>query len=126
MGADQAHIAQVLNVEDVGSGVLSRLLLVEFVIDQQVFMVLGQPPLVCVGRGSISGGTDHHGVGCISDVHDGHGILVEAEGNLTPCVLRVGSVVVDDLGVMAVPVFGKASDQGWIERIADVNDVQSA
>ena len=124
VGADQADVVQVLYVEDVGARVDRAL--IELVADQQVFVVLGQPALVGVGRRGVARGAEQHRVSGIGHVHDGHGILVETEGNLLSRVLRIGPDVVHDLGVVAVAVLGEAADEGGGERVADVDDVQPA
>ena len=124
VGADQADVVQVLYVEDVGARVDRAL--IELVADQQVFVVLGQPALVGVGRRGVARGAEQHRVSGIGHVHDGHGILVETEGNFLARVLCIRPDVVHDLGVVAVAVLGEAADEGGGERVADVDDVQPA
>jgi len=124
VGADQGHVVQVLDVEDVGPGVDGAL--VELIAEQDVFVVLGQPALVSIGRARVACGTDQGGVRRIGDVDDGEGVLVETEGDFLAGELRVRADVRDDLGVVGVPVCGKGAEGRRVGRVADVHDVQSA
>ena len=122
--SDEGHVVEVLHIEDVGAGVDRAL--IEFVTDQQVFVVLGQPTLVGVGGRGVPCGAEQDGVAGIGHVHDGDGVFVEAEGDLLAGILRVGTDVVHDLGVVAVSVFRETADEGGVQRIADVDDVEAA
>ena len=124
MGPDEGGVVQVLHVEDVGAGVDGPL--VQLVADKQEFVVFGQPALVGVGRGGIALGADEVGVARIGHVHDGDGVLVEAEGNLLAAILGIRPDVVDDLGVVGITVLGEAADQGGVQGVVEVEDVEAA
>ena len=87
-------------------------------------MVLGEPALVRVARSRVPHRADHRGVGWIRHVNNGHGVLVAAKRNFLSLVVAVGTDVRHDLGVVGVSVARVVADEGRIDGIADVQNVQ--
>ena len=123
MCSDEYRCIEVEAIEDVRPGVHAAF--VVLVIDEQVALVLRQPSLVGVGRCGIPRVAQHERVGGIGDVHDGDGVLVEAEGDLLADVGRIRTAVVHDLGVVGVAVLGEAADERRAQWVGDVEDVQA-
>ena len=126
VGVGQKGVVQIFHIEKVRPRVHPTLLLVELVANDKVSVVLGEPPLVGVRRAAVPFGGDQGGVCWVRDVHNGDGVLIARKSNLFALVLGVRADVVDDLGVVGVSVLRKRPEDGWVQRILNVDDVQSA
>ena len=102
MLANQHGIAQVLHVVNQGPCIDALVLLVQFIAQQQVFVVFRQPTLVGIGIVVVR---DAHGgdVAGIRGVHDGELIRVGAEDDGLAHKIRVRPIVNHALGIVGVP-----------------------
>ena len=124
-GANELRVAQVADIPNERRRIHPIILLIELVVAHEVPMVLGDPALVRVARSRVPHRADHRGVGWVCDVDDGHGVLVAAERNFLALVIAVWTDVRHDLGVVGVSVARVIADEGRIEGVADVQNVQS-
>jgi hypothetical protein len=73
--------------------------LVEFVVEEEVLLLLvDEPALVGVGGADVGGRGDLDGVLLVGDVGNGQGVLVVVEADLVASVLLVRALVDDALG----------------------------
>jgi hypothetical protein len=63
----------------------------------------------------------------VSNINNGEGILVVVEADLTSVIasIRVWGNVIHTLGVVGVPVLRKATSEGRVQGLTDVNDVET-
>ena len=101
-------------------------MLVEFIVCDEIPVVLSQPSLVRVKRIVIACRADEGGIGRIGHVDNGHGVFIAAKGDFLAGEIVVRTDVGDDLGVMCVSVSGKLTDECGVDGVADVEDVQAA
>lgn len=118
---------EVSDVDDVGGGVVVSgrvvsFLFIEFVIEEQVVVVISGS-LVLVGVGSIvvGGVGELFGQGMVRDVDDGQGIFVVVEVDFFVVVLGLGIFVDDVLGVVDVVIVGNVVGILGMGGVGDVN-----
>ncbi len=76
--------------------------------------------------GNVESLGDHDGERALRHIDDGQGILIEAEADLATLISDIGSVVVDALGIVHVTIVSVATSEDWVQRVADVNHVQTS
>ena len=125
-GSDELGGTQVANIPNERRCIHPVILLIELVIAHEVPLILGEPALVGVARTRVPHRADHRGVGWVCHIDNGHGVLVAAERNFLALVVAVRADVRHDLGVVGVSVARVIADQGRVDGVADVQNVQSA
>ena len=125
-GPGQKRVVEVFHIEEIGGGVHPALLFVQFVAHHEVLVVFRQPPLVGVGHSAVTLRGDQRRIGGVGHVDNGDVVLVASKGNFPVLVLGILSNVVDHLGIVGVAVLGKGPQDGRIQRVLDVHNVQTS
>lgn len=126
-GGERRDVPDVSDKEAIVSGRDTVILVVLVVEDQELLpLLVEQPTLVGVG-GTLVGGTgDDGGVGLVSDVVDGEGVLVVAVADLAALVLSVGTVVDDTLSIVDVAILRVASRASGVGGVGQINEDQAS
>ncbi len=125
MRADEHGVVEIHHVPDQGLRSVAEVLLVQFIVDQEVAVVVGEPTLMGVGRTRVGGSGELDGSGLVADVHDGHGVLV---GGQTDLLAQVGGVrprVDHALDVVGIPVAAETARRNRGGGGGDVDHVQA-
>ena len=110
MFTNQHWITQVLNIKNQGSRVYPLVLLIEFIAEQQVFMILGQPALVGI-RIIIIRDAHRGNVARIRGIQDGKLVGVGSEYDGFTSKVAIGPIVDNSLRVMRISCLAVVPDQ---------------
>src|SRR5690606_38253724 len=121
MEADQNGRSQAGHVKDAGAGVVSKTLLIQFVVNQQILVIVGQPSLVGVAAVGIGCARELHRSQMIGHVHNGDGVFIGIEADFFAKVVGIGAMIDDALGVVGIPIGTETAGVGGVERILNVD-----
>lgn len=129
-------VLEIRKVSDVGNGSARRsraglVLLVEFVVEQDVLVpiTLGPPTLVGVrstGVGELGENLGGRLAIFGSGVVDGNGVLIVANADVAATVAAVGAVVGNTLSVVDVAVLASTAGSGGLARVLEVDVLQTS
>jgi len=107
---------QIADVEDIGAGVVTEVDLVDFIVDQKIAGVVGQPALVGVGASTVCSSRDLHRRVLVGDIDDGDRVFVGSEADLATDVIGIRTQVVHALGIMSVAVAAETAGESGCQR----------
>ncbi len=82
--ADENWAGGVEHVPDIGLRVVPEILLIEFIVHQEIPMIRGERALMGIARSGIRRARDLNGRCLIGDIHDGHCVLVGRKAEFLP------------------------------------------